>query len=140
MPQSILEILLDGGADFSLVDTVEDTYFYPPGASPLALADEMELVVFLIKRNMVELMEILLRKKYLDGTKLFMYYTSAKQSDTPYLNFIVRKQGYYDDPLEKRWSEINYSNMIKLLRKYDAKTSKELQQENNKTKGGSDGK
>jgi len=136
----VLEALLDGGADFELVGIVEDKYFPPVGIPKYRKrkAFEMQLVVFLAERNMVEMMEILLRKGYLDiGTidSYSRYVYNSKLDTMPYVSWLLRQQKYYENiEYRKKYITYDYLKMIKLLRKYGAKTYEELEKENNSTK------
>jgi len=95
----------------------------------------MQLVVFLAERNMVEMMEILLRKGYLDGSNLYEYCLNGKRCKKPKLNKLISLQEDYEDiEYRKKYKAWDYSKMIKLLRKYGAKTYEELEKENNSTK------
>ena len=138
--------MLDGGADFSLVGIVDDKYFPPIGIPKYRKrkAVEMQLIVFLTERNMVEMMEILLRKRYLDiGTidSYSRYVYNSKLDTMPYVSWLLKKQKHYEDPIKRKiWNALNYSKMIKLLQEYGAKTYQELEKENNITKGNKDGK
>lgn len=137
-----LEILLDAGADFSLVKTVDDKYFLPSRAPKNSRTTEEKLVDFLIERNMVDLMKILLRKRYLDiDSDFYRYCLNGMRCERTQLDFLLSWQEIYEDPRErKRWKVLDYSKMIKLLQKYGAKRYQELEKENNRTKGNKDGK
>jgi len=128
----VLEALLDGGVDFSLVGIVEDTYFYPPGAPLSAPADEMQLIKFLTERNMVEMMEIFLRKGYLNGNNLYEYCLNGKKCRKPKLDRLISLQKNHDDiRYRKKYKALDYLKMIKLLRAYGAKTYNELEEDAN---------
>lgn len=140
-----LEVLLDNGAKLDLLDIVEDTYYPPVGVPVGRIRRPVKeiLIVFIVERNLVELMEILLRKKYVDVSDLYRYYFSnsgeKKKSERTHLDWLLSEQEDYNNPNSK-YKTFDYSNMIKLLRDYGAKTYKELQEENNNIKGKNNGK
>ena len=128
-----VKLLLDSGADLKLVKEVENTYIKYPRAnsksSPLSFAT---------MSNLVELTEILVQH----GADINYISPKCNQCTVlcgtrlEYLNMVMRS--YYGNyEYDKKMGRLgtNYDKMINILEKYGAKTCKELQQEQNQTKG-----
>jgi hypothetical protein len=129
-----VKMLLENGADLNLVKKVTTRYidraYYQ--THPTQVAKPIRIMNFLILYNLVELSEILLEAG-LNPNEI-----PKKIKATPYGNLYrnTRYRDYNDrSPYAGGPFDHNYTNMVRILEKYGAKTYDELQQEKNKTKG-----